>query len=130
MFIKLWHNEILCTFKLRSRNYVKVDVCSISIILSFQVPELAGFWLLTLILQVPMILFLLFNTGLNILPLERAMNIVMALFILFEAICGYFAIRTMVNYQVTKFHLRDFDRIPDDVMYQEGVEPEGRFKQL
>ena len=91
---------------------------------------MAGFWLLTLILQVPMILFLLFNTGLNILPMERAMNIVMAIFIIFEAACGYFAIRTMVNYQVTKFHLRDFDRITDDVLYQEGVEPADHYKQL
>ena len=77
-----------------------------------------------------MILFLLLNPGLNILPLEKAMNIVMTLFIVFQAICGYFAIRTMVNYQVIKFHLRDFDRIPDDVMYQEGIQPENRYKRL
>lgn len=60
------------------------------------------------------------------------MNIVMAIFVLFETIAGYFAIRTMVNYQVTKFHLRqfnDFDNIGDNILYQEGVEPEGRYQQ-
>ena len=36
------------------------------------------------------------------------MHIVMFGFIGFEVICGYFAIRIMTNYQVTKFHLRQF----------------------
>jgi hypothetical protein len=37
---------------------------------------------------------------------RTALIIVEAIFVVFEVICGYFAIRTMVNYQVTKFHLR------------------------
>lgn len=40
--------------------------------------------------------------------MERAVHVVETLFVLFEVICGYFAIRIMVNYQVTKFHLRQF----------------------
>ena len=83
----------------------------------FQVPELAGFWLLTLLLQFPIIIMLTFNESALILPLERAVHIVEGLFILFEIICGYVAIRTMVNYQVTKFHLRQFtdlEQMPDN----------------
>ena len=36
---------------------------------------------------------------------------------MFEIFCGYYAIRVMVNYQVTKFHLRQFtdlENMPDD----------------
>ncbi|XP_060579132.1 transmembrane protein 17-like [Ruditapes philippinarum] len=73
-----------------------------------RVPELAGFWLLTLLIQFPLILLVLFNEDAKILPFERAVNIIEALFVLFEIICGYIAIRIMVNYQVTKFHLRIF----------------------
>ena len=73
-----------------------------------QVPELAGSWLLTLLVQFPLIMLLLFNEAQDIYPLERAINLIMALFVWFEVICGYFAIRTMVNYQMTRFHLRQF----------------------
>ncbi|XP_074983326.1 transmembrane protein 17 isoform X3 [Caretta caretta] len=49
-----------------------------------KVPELAGFWLLSLLLQLPIILFLLFNDGLKIQPLERAVHIIFALFLTFQ----------------------------------------------
>ena len=82
-----------------------------------QVPELAGFWLLTLLLQFPIIIMLLFNESALVLPLERAVHMVEATFIVFEIVIGYVAIRTMVNYQVTKFHLRQFtdlEQMPDN----------------
>ncbi|XP_046361460.1 transmembrane protein 17-like [Haliotis rufescens] len=85
-----------------------------------RVPELAGFWLLTVLLQLPLILLMTFNEDAKIVPLERAVNIVKALFIVFEVICGYFAIRIMVNYQVTKFHLQQFTDLEqiEDPYYQ------------
>ncbi|XP_046554999.1 transmembrane protein 17-like [Haliotis rubra] len=85
-----------------------------------RVPELAGFWLLTVLLQLPLILLMTFNEDAKVVPLERAMNIVKALFIVFEVICGYIAIRIMVNYQVTKFHLQQFTDLEqiDDPYYQ------------
>jgi len=70
------------------------------------VPELAGFWLLTLLLQTPFVLFLLLNEAMIITPLERAVTIVMAAFVLFEDVVGYFAIRAMVDSQVNKFHMQ------------------------
>lgn len=80
---------------------------------SNQVPELAGFWLLTVLLQLPLILLLLFNTDALLLPLERAIHIVKALFVVSEVIVGYFAIRIMVNYQVTKYHLQQFTALDE-----------------
>ena len=88
-------------------------------------PELAGFWLLTFLIQLPFILLLLFNEDARILPMERAVNIVEGLFVVFEIVCGYFAIRTMVNYQVTKFHLRQFadlEQMTDDDYWLEQAE--------
>ena len=100
-----------------------------------QVPELAGSWLLTILLQFPLILFLLLNEATNILPLERAVHIVMTVFVVFEIIFGYFAIRAMVNYQVTKFHLQQFTDLQkvdnndmyDPVQAQEGYGYENRY---
>lgn len=51
-----------------------------------QVPELAGFWLLSLLLQFPLILFQLFNESILVQPLERGVHIVLSLFILTEVI--------------------------------------------
>ena len=71
-------------------------------------PDLAGSWLLTIILQLPLILFLLFNEAAIILPMERAVNIIMTCFIVCEVLIGFFAIRTMVDAQMVKFHLQQF----------------------
>ncbi|XP_064612921.1 transmembrane protein 17-like [Liolophura sinensis] len=92
--------------------------------LTERVPELAGCWLLTLLIQLPLILFLLLNEDTNILPLERAVHIVELLFVLFEAFTGYFAIRIMVNYQVTRFHLQQFsdlEQLPEHYTHVQDV---------
>lgn len=78
-----------------------------------QVPELAGFWLLTLLLQLPVILFLLFNEGLNIQPLERSVNIIFALFLVFQVIAAFVTLKRMVNKLATHFHLNEFDRLEE-----------------
>ncbi|XP_011434272.2 transmembrane protein 17B [Magallana gigas] len=93
--------------------------------LTERVPELAGSWLLTILIQFPLIILLLFNEDAVLLPLERAVHIVMAVFVFFEVICGYFAIRFMVNYQVTKFHLKQFsdlEHLPDDEYWHDKYE--------
>ncbi|KAL8610833.1 hypothetical protein ACOMHN_056688 [Nucella lapillus] len=89
-----------------------------------RVPELAGFWLLTMILQLPLILLLLLNDEAILLPMERAVHIIKALFIVSEVIVGYFAIRVMVNYQVTKYHLQQFTDL--EQMEEDGYWPESR----
>ncbi|CAD5124930.1 DgyrCDS13175 [Dimorphilus gyrociliatus] len=85
--------------------------------LSERVPELAGFWLITLVLTIPLFLFLLFNDAIIIVPMERAMNAIYVAFVLFEVISGFIAIRMLVKYQATKFHLShfvDLEPIPAD----------------
>ncbi|XP_028306613.1 transmembrane protein 17B [Gouania willdenowi] len=74
-----------------------------------KVPELAGFWLLSILLQFPLILFQLFNEALIVLPLERAVHIVLAVFILTQAIFGFVALRDMVKHTESQFHLRQFN---------------------
>nr|XP_033776520.1 transmembrane protein 17 isoform X1 [Geotrypetes seraphini] len=74
-----------------------------------KVPELAGFWLLSVLLQLPLVLFLLFNEGLEVQPLERATHIVFLLFLAFQVITAFITLKRMVNHLATRFHLREFD---------------------
>ncbi|XP_075894145.1 transmembrane protein 17B isoform X2 [Nelusetta ayraudi] len=74
-----------------------------------KVPELAGFWLLSILLQFPLILFQLFNEAILIQPLERGVHIVLALLILIQAVSGFVALRDMVRYTQSQFHLRQYD---------------------
>ncbi|XP_072491547.1 transmembrane protein 17 [Notamacropus eugenii] len=74
-----------------------------------KVPELAGFWLLSLLLQLPLILFLLFNEGLTIQPLERALNIVFTIFLAFQIVVAFLALKKMANQLAAHFHLQDFE---------------------
>ncbi|XP_002921857.2 transmembrane protein 17 isoform X2 [Ailuropoda melanoleuca] len=83
-----------------------------------KVPELAGFWLLSLLLQLPLILFLLFNEGLTNLPLEKAIHIIFTLFLTFQVVSAFVTLRKMVNQLATRFHLQDFDRLS---AYRGGV---------
>ncbi|XP_047141882.1 transmembrane protein 17B isoform X1 [Hydra vulgaris] len=71
-----------------------------------KVPELAGFWLVTVILQLPLCCILLFNEATLILPFERAVNIIMFVFLVTETIHGYIAIKRMTDSQVEKFRMR------------------------
>ncbi|XP_042294000.1 transmembrane protein 17 [Sceloporus undulatus] len=80
-----------------------------------KVPELAGFWLLSILLQLPLILFLLLNEGLKIQPLERAVNIIFIMFLAFQVISAFLALRRMVNQLATRFHLHEFDKLGDDL---------------
>ena len=76
--------------------------------LTEKVPELAGFWLLTILLQLPLQGFLLFNTDLILLPLERAAGGVMMVMILTELITGFLALREITRHQASRFHLHQF----------------------
>lgn len=76
--------------------------------LTEKVPELAGFWLLTVLLQLPLQGFLLFNEDLIILPLERAANILMVSLVIVELLAGFRALRKITRHQARKFHLHQF----------------------
>ncbi len=70
-----------------------------------QVPELAGFWLLTVLLQFPLQGFLFLNEDLILLPMERAANFLMVLMIVVELVAGFIALRRITRHQAKKFHL-------------------------
>ncbi|KAK2147176.1 hypothetical protein LSH36_565g01026 [Paralvinella palmiformis] len=95
--------------------------------LTEKVPELAGFWLLTLLLQTPLSLFLLLNEDTVILPLERAVHIILVIFVIFEVFMGYFAIRALVNHQVTKFHLQQFTNL-EEISSEEYIQLQGGYR--
>ena len=48
-----------------------------------------------------------------VLPMERAVNIVMVAFVIFEVIQGYRVIKAMTEHQVSKFHLHQFDDLSE-----------------
>ncbi|XP_018598859.2 transmembrane protein 17B [Scleropages formosus] len=81
-----------------------------------KVPELAGFWLLSILLQFPLILFQLFNEAILIQPLERGVHIVLALFLLAECLTGFAALRTMVRHSESHFHLTQFDGVQESFL--------------
>ncbi|GAB6033728.1 Transmembrane protein 17 [Chamberlinius hualienensis] len=80
--------------------------------LSEMIPELAGFWIISLLLQLPIQAFLSFNEGTIILPMERVANTIMIGFVIFQLICGYFGIKKISNHLATKFHLETFSLDP------------------
>ena len=59
----------------------------------FQIPELAGFWLISLLLQTPLQFFLLFCKTLRPSALEQLTQFIICIFIIFQLVCGFFALR-------------------------------------
>lgn len=66
------------------RDIIVIKVFLLYCLRVLKVPELAGFWLLSILLQFPLILFQLFNEAILIQPLERGVHIVLALLILIQ----------------------------------------------
>ncbi|MBN3304271.1 TM17A protein, partial [Amia calva] len=73
-----------------------------------RVPELAGFWLLTFLFQLPIMLFFLMDEGIIILPLERAIHIIYLLFILSEILAAFLGLKVMTRKLTLQFYLRQF----------------------
>ena len=76
-----------------------------------KVPEWAGFWLLSLLLQLSWILFLFFNEGIKSCPGKKAIHIVFTTFLTFQVVSAFWTLRKKVNQLATCFHLQDFDRL-------------------
>lgn len=71
--------------------------------LTEKVPELAGFWMLTLFLQFPLHSLSTFNKDYLLLPWERVMDIFLMVFLVLEIGFGYFALKVITKYQAQKF---------------------------
>ncbi|NXF88336.1 TMM17 protein, partial [Eubucco bourcierii] len=78
-----------------------------------KVPELAGFWLLSLLLQLPLILFLLFNEELKNQPAECAIHAIFALFLTFQVVTTFATLKRMVNKLTTRFRLVELDLLEE-----------------
>lgn len=77
-----------------------------------KVPQLTGFWLFTLIPQLPISFFFIVALPLRVngtstqLSFDRAGSIILLGFTAIEGIVGYLALRRMVKSQVLKFHMQ------------------------
>uniref|UniRef100_A0A3B5B6B1 Transmembrane protein 17A-like n=1 Tax=Stegastes partitus TaxID=144197 RepID=A0A3B5B6B1_9TELE len=76
-----------------------------------KVPELAAFWLLSFMFQLPVLLFFLTDEGIIILPLERAVHFLYLLFLLAQILASFMALRTMTRKLTLLFYLRQFGKV-------------------
>ncbi|XP_027231811.1 transmembrane protein 17 [Penaeus vannamei] len=70
-----------------------------------KVPELAGSWLLTLLLQLPLLVFLLVVPGIWPLPMDYAVNSIFLIFIVLHLLFGYYAINATAAHQTRLYHM-------------------------
>lgn len=77
-------------------------------VLILQVPELAGFLLLSFLIQLPLLLFLLTDSQVIHLPLELPMHSLFLAFLLLEIMAAFLALRTMTKQLAAQFYLRQF----------------------
>lgn len=94
---------------------------SLSPPLCHQVPELAAFWLLSFMFQLPVLLFFLTDEGIIILPLERAIHSLYLLFLLAQILASFLALRTMTRKLTLLFHLRQFGKV--ESLHHAGMSP-------
>lgn len=73
-----------------------------------QVPELAGFLLLSFLIQLPLLLFLLTDSHVIRLPLEMAVHSLFLAFLLAEIAAAFLALKTMTKQLAAQFYLRQF----------------------
>ncbi|XP_041879976.1 transmembrane protein 17B-like isoform X2 [Corvus kubaryi] len=73
-----------------------------------KVPELAGFLLLSFLIQLPLLLFLLTDSQVIHLPLEVPMHSLFLAFLLIEIVAAFLALRTMTKQLAAQFYLRQF----------------------
>ncbi|XP_025408322.1 transmembrane protein 17-like [Sipha flava] len=70
-----------------------------------KIPDLAAFWMFSLILQLPLqLLFLLINT----MPVERAVQGIMCILLLSQLIFGFVILRDMAEHHKLRFHISQF----------------------
>lgn len=86
-----------------------------------QVPELAAFWLLSFIFQLPVLLFFSTDEGIIILPLERAVHFLYLLFLLAQILASFLALRTMTRKLTLLFHLRELGTV--ESFHRSGMSP-------
>ncbi|XP_015285073.1 PREDICTED: transmembrane protein 17B-like [Gekko japonicus] len=74
-----------------------------------KVPELAGFLLLSFLIELPVLLFLLTDKDTIRLPLEMAMHLILLLFLTSEIGAAFFALKGMTKQLARQFYLKQFE---------------------
>ncbi|XP_074868946.1 transmembrane protein 17B-like [Carettochelys insculpta] len=73
------------------------------------VPELAGFLLLSFLIQLPLLLFLLTDEHIIRLPLETAVHLIYLVFLASEITAAFFALKVMTKHLAAQFYLKQFE---------------------
>uniref|UniRef100_A0A8B9DPE1 Transmembrane protein 17B n=1 Tax=Anser cygnoides TaxID=8845 RepID=A0A8B9DPE1_ANSCY len=73
-----------------------------------KVPELAGFLLLSFLIQLPLLLFLLTDDHIIRLPLEMAVHSLFLAFLISEVVAAFLALRVMTTQLAAQFYLQQF----------------------
>ncbi|GLH15180.1 Protein of unknown function [Gryllus bimaculatus] len=81
--------------------------------LNERIPELAGFWMLSVLLQLPLQLFLFINENTLPQPLDRIMQLIMIIMLLIQLFTGFKALRTAARYQANRFHIMKFQLVSE-----------------
>ncbi|XP_048370969.1 transmembrane protein 17B-like [Sphaerodactylus townsendi] len=77
-----------------------------------KIPELAGFLLLSFLIELPVLLFLLTDKGTIRLPLETAVHLILLLFLTSEIAVAFFALKGMTRQLAMRFYLKQFEEEP------------------
>lgn len=88
-----------------------------------QVPELAGFLLLSFLIQLPLLLFLLTDSQVLLLPLELAVHSLLLAFLVAELAAAFLALRTMTKQLATQFYLQQLKGGSRAQLAQGAAEP-------
>ncbi|KAK6625424.1 hypothetical protein RUM43_005722 [Polyplax serrata] len=73
--------------------------------LTENIPEVAAFWMLSVLLQLPMEIFLIASRQLLLRSIEYTVQGIMIIFLVSQLVIGYFALRLAARHQAKKFHL-------------------------
>uniref|UniRef100_A0A1B6CYK2 Transmembrane protein 17 n=1 Tax=Clastoptera arizonana TaxID=38151 RepID=A0A1B6CYK2_9HEMI len=76
--------------------------------LSEKIPEMAAFWMLSILLQAPLQLFFLLNTALLPSILECTAQSIMLVFLIIQLGIGFFALKNSAQHLAERFHIAQF----------------------
>ncbi|XP_008558415.1 transmembrane protein 17B isoform X2 [Microplitis demolitor] len=73
--------------------------------LSEKIPELASFWLISALLQFPLMVFMLLDGNILIFFIEKASTGMMVLLVVFEIITGTIALNNIAAHHLKRFYM-------------------------
>ncbi|KAL7300791.1 transmembrane protein 17-like [Trichogramma pretiosum] len=80
-----------------------------------RIPELASFWLISTLLQLPLELFLVFDRNSTYLPNERIANSVALAFLAVEIVTGTIVLKISADHHAKRFYMAQLYGIEDTI---------------